>query len=329
MNILLTGSGGFIGSHLTETLLAAGHRVRALVHYRGDGGHGHLDGIGDRISDEALQRLEIVSGDVTDTGQMLRLVEGCDAVCHLAALIGIPYSYEAPGSYVATNVVGTMNLLDAARHHRVSRVVVTSTSEVYGTARYSPIDEAHPLQGQSPYSASKIGADKLAEAYHCSFGVPVVTIRPFNTYGPRQSDRAIIPTVLSQAFSGASEIRLGSLDPRRDLTFVADTARAFQLALETPGIEGETIHFGSGKAIRIGDLAEWCLRIAGSDARIVSSAERTRPEKSEVGLLLADPSKAGNLLGWKPEIGLEEGLSITARHLEEHLSDYQPSRYSR
>ena len=324
MKVLVTGSSGFIGSHLVETLVEAGHQVRALVHYNGAGRRGHLD----ELSPEKLAGVEIVHGDVTDSAQMHTLVSGCDAVCHLAALIGIPYSYEAPYSYSATNVGGTLNVLEACRRAGTSRLIITSTSEVYGTAQYSPIDELHPLQGQSPYSASKIGADKFAESYFRSFDLPVVTLRPFNTYGPRQSARAIIPTVLTQALSGASEIRLGNLTPLRDLTFVKDTARAFFLALTTPGIDGETIHFGNGDAISVGDLARLCLDVTGSTATIVSDATRHRPDKSEVGLLLCNPEKAASKIGWHPEITLREGLSQTADWLASRLHHYRPGEYA-
>lgn len=324
MKILVTGAGGFIGSHVVEQLCEAGHQVRALVHYRSDGGRGHLDSLPGGLH----SLVEVVAGDVTDAFQTHRFVEGCDAVCHLAALIGIPYSYAAPASYVATNISGTLNILEACRTLSVKRLVVTSTSEVYGTARYAPIAESHPLQGQSPYSASKIAADKLAESYHNSFDLPVVILRPFNTYGPRQSARAIIPTVLTQALSGATEIHLGNLEPKRDLTFVTDTARAFQLAVETPGIEGETIHFGSGRAITIGELAQKCLDIVGSKAQLVSQADRIRPEKSEVGLLLCEAEKAKRLLGWDSLTTLDEGLAETARYVERNLAAYRPREYA-
>lgn len=323
MKILVTGAGGFIGSHLVERLVSVGHEVRALVRYNGRGDQGHLK----TLPKELGNSLEVVAGDITDASHMRRLVNGCNAVCHLAALIGIPYSYEAPRSYVDTNILGTLNILEACRDANTSRVVITSTSEVYGTARYAPIDEAHPLQGQSPYSASKIGADKLAESFFNSFDLPVVTLRPFNTFGPRQSARAIIPTVLTQAISGATEIHLGSLDPQRDLTFVSDTAEGFRLAVETPGIEGQTIHFGSGKAVTIGDLAQRCLAVVGSSAKIVSSNDRIRPAKSEVGLLLCNPEKAKSLLGWQPEVTLDEGLARTADYLRRHLAEYDPHRY--
>jgi nucleoside-diphosphate-sugar epimerase len=251
-----------------------------------------------------------------------------DVVLHLAALIGIPYSYHAPASYVLTNVTGTLNILEAARRGGASRVVITSTSEVYGTAKYAPMDEEHPLQGQSPYSASKIAADKLAEAYYCSFELPVVTLRPFNTFGPRQSARAIIPTVLAQALSGDKEIRLGNLSPKRDLTFVKDSAGAFVLAAETPGIEGEVIHFGQGKAVSIGELAQKCIEVVGKSARIISETERKRPARSEVEVLLCNPAKARRLLGWTPKVTLEEGLRRSAEHIRSNMSEYKPRRYN-
>jgi len=324
MKILVTGAGGFIGSHLVERLVAVGHDVRALVRYNGRGDHGHLKG----LPEDTRSAIEIVAGDVTDASQVRRMVKGCDAVCHLAALIGIPYSYEAPRSYADTNIYGTLNILEACRDSDVRRVVVTSTSEVYGTAQYAPIDEKHPLQGQSPYSASKIGGDKLAESFFTSFDLPVVTLRPFNTFGPRQSARAIIPTVLTQAISGAEEIQLGSLDPQRDLTFVTDTAEGFRLALETDSIEGETIHFGSGKAVTIGELAQRCLDVVGSKAKIVTSSDRVRPAKSEVGLLLCNPEKAGKLLKWTPQVTLDQGLAQTADYLRERIADYQIGKYA-
>jgi dTDP-glucose 4,6-dehydratase len=228
---------------------------------------------------------------------------------------------------VATNIDGTLNILEACRQAKTRRIVVTSTSEVYGTARYVPIDEQHPLQAQSPYAASKIAADKLAESFHLSFGLPVVILRPFNTYGPRQSARAIIPTVLTQAIGGATEIRLGNLRPKRDLTYVGDTARAFLLAASAKGIEGETIHFGQGSEISIGDLAKLALRIAGSPAKIVTEPGRQRPARSEVGRLLCNPAKAGKLLGWRPEVPIEEGLRRTVDYLRSNLGDYRANGY--
>lgn len=323
LKVLITGAGGFIGSHVAELLLREGHSVRALARYNGKGSWGHLN----QVAEELRSNLDVRLGDITDAPMVRDLVSGCDIVLHLAALIGIPYSYVAPSSYVSTNINGTLNVLEACRREGVQRLVVTSTSEVYGTAQYTPIDEAHPLQGQSPYSASKIGADKLSESYHRSFDVPVVTLRPFNTYGPRQSARAIIPTVLTQALRGAERIELGNLSPQRDLTFVSDTARAFYLAATTAGIEGETIHLGQGSAVSIGQLAEMCVQVAGSSAEIVSVTHRLRPEKSEVGLLLCDPSKAEATLGWKPQVSLEEGLGRTAEYLRAHLSEFRAQDY--
>jgi NAD dependent epimerase/dehydratase len=323
MRMLVTGAGGFIGSHVVEALLREGHSVRALVHYNSRGSWGHLDG----LESHSVENLDVRLGDITDPYLVRDLVVGCDIVFHLAALIGIPYSYHAPASYVATNINGTLNVLEACRQAKTRRVIVTSTSEVYGTARYAPIDEAHPLQGQSPYSASKIAADKLAESFFCSFDLPVVILRPFNTYGPRQSARAIIPTVLTQALAGANEIHLGNLEPRRDLTFVEDTAQAFMLAATAPNIEGETIHFGQGKEISIRDLVAKCLSAVDSQAELVSSSDRQRPERSEVGLLLCDAAKARRLLGWEPKISLDEGLRRTAEYLRTHLVQYRTKDY--
>jgi NAD dependent epimerase/dehydratase len=321
--VLVTGAGGFIGSHVTEALLRQGHQVRALARYNGRGDVGHLR----EVPADLRDRLEIKLGDVTDPFFVRELVAGCDIVLHLAALIGIPYSYVAPASYVATNVTGALNILEACRLSKTRRVVVTSTSEVYGTAQYAPIDEAHPLQGQSPYSASKIAADKLAESYYRAFDVPVVILRPFNTYGPRQSARAVIPTVITQALRGAKVIELGNLAPKRDLTFVEDTANAFLLAAAAEGIEGEVIHFGQGSAVTIGELAELCLRASGSRAEIRSVGERRRPPKSEVELLLCNPAKAEKLLGWKPTVSLEEGVTRTVSYLRDRLDSYQTTGY--
>ncbi|HET6387161.1 MAG TPA: GDP-mannose 4,6-dehydratase [Armatimonadota bacterium] len=323
MTTLVTGAGGFIGSHVTEALLRAGHNVRALVHYNSRGSRGHLE----YLEADLLSQVDIRLGDITDSAFVRELVAGCDTVLHLAALIAIPYSYQAPASYVAANIGGTLNVLEACRASHVTRLVITSTSEVYGTARYTPIDEDHPLQGQSPYAASKIGADKLAESFWRSFDLPVVTLRPFNTYGPRQSARAIIPTVLTQALAGAPEIRLGNLDPKRDLTFVEDTARAFLLAAETPGIEGEVIHFGQGYAVSVGEIAQRCLEVVGSHASVVSVAERQRPDRSEVGLLLCGAERARRRLGWTPQVTLEEGLRRTANYLRQNLGQYQTNQY--
>ena len=321
--VLVTGAGGFIGSHLVERLVAEGYRVRALVRYNSAADPRNLS----LFPRETFEKLDILFGDITDARLVEEAVEGCDAVFHLAALIGIPYSYHAPASYVNVNIGGTLHVLEACRRHGVRRMIHTSTSEVYGTALYTPIDEEHPLQGQSPYSASKIGADKLAESYFRSFDLPVVTLRPFNTFGPRQSARAVIPTVLAQALAGAETIRLGNLEARRDLNYVADTVQAFLLAADTEGIEGETIHFGSGRDHSIRELAERCLEIAGSDASLEVAEERLRPEKSEVGLLQCSPEKAKRLLGWEPASSLEEEIAETARFIREHPDLYDPSAY--
>src|ERR1700722_18426942 len=265
--VLVTGAGGFIGSHLTEALVAAGATTTAMVRYNS----GSLIGNLAFMNADKLEAVQIVSGNVEDSDFVYKSIKGQDVVFHLAALIAIPYSYEVPRTYLRTNIEGTLNVLEAARRYNIARVIHTSTSEVYGTALYTPIDENHPLQGQSPYSASKIAADKLAESYFRSFDVPVVTLRPFNTFGPRQSARAVIPTILVQALGGAREIELGNLEAKRDLIFVTDTARAYLLALMVPGIEGETIHFGRGEAFSIGEIAAVCLKIAGRQAAIESS----------------------------------------------------------
>lgn len=327
--VLITGAGGFIGSHVVEAFLAEGFTVRALVRYSSTGARGHLDASERARQALAAGSLEIVAGDVTDAHQMDAVVAGTELVVHLAALIGIPHSYVAPGAYQAVNVGGTLNLLEAARRHRVKRVIVTSTSEVYGTAVRVPITEDHPLHAQSPYAASKIAADQLALSYFRAFDLPVVLLRPFNTFGPRQSLRAVIPTILAQALAGAAEIRLGNLDPRRDLTFVEDTARAFVLSARAAGIEGETIHFGAGECHSVGEIAAMCLRVVGSGARVVTDPERVRPAKSEVGLLHCDAAKARRLLGWVPRVALEEGLRRTAEHLRATLDPSRVGEYAR
>ncbi len=303
--VCVTGAGGFIGSHLCEALVRGGAKVRALVHYNGRGDRGMLE----EIPDDIAREIEVVAGDIRDPHHMLRFCQGQDTIFHLAALIAIPWSYEAPQNYVMTNVVGTQNLLEAARICGARRMVHTSTSEVYGTARYVPIDEAHPLQGQSPYSASKIGADKLAESYFLSFQTPVVTLRPFNTYGPRQSARAVIPTIASQLLSGQPELRLGSLDPVRDLLFVRDTARAFVLAGTVEGIAGETVHVGTGVGVTIGELAERMMLLAGRNLPILVEDQRIRPAGSEVMRLLCNPARAKELLGFESQVSLDEGLT--------------------
>ncbi len=321
--VLVTGAGGFIGGHVVEALLAHGAHVRALVRYNGRNDWGCLDELG------AHERLEVVAGDIRDPHQVIRMVEGCDRVLHLAALIAIPFSYVAPQSYVETNVTGTLNVLEAARIHGTKRVVVTSTSEVYGTARYVPIDEKHPLQGQSPYSASKIGADKIAESYHLSFETPVVTLRPFNTYGPRQSDRAVIPTIAAQLASKQPVLKLGSLDPVRDFLYVKDTARAFLHAAVVPGIEGETIHVGTGVGVTIGELAERMMAACGHVVPIETDSARIRPSGSEVMRLLCDPQYAAAKLDFRPEVDLDTGLLAVHDYVKARLDRYRPGQYMR
>jgi NAD dependent epimerase/dehydratase len=308
---------------LAERLVELGARVRALVRYNSRNDWGLLELLPVPIKNE----MEVVLGDLTDPHSTTRMVQDQEVIFHLAALIAIPYSYLAPAHYVATNCGGTLNLLEAARQHGVERFVHTSTSETYGTAQYTPIDEAHPLRGQSPYAASKIGADKLAESYHLSFGVPVATIRPFNTYGPRQSARAVIPTIISQALTG-EVVRLGSLFPVRDLNFVSDTVAGFLKVAESPQAVGEVINVGSGKSVSIGELAEKIVAIVGGEKQIVTEAARVRPETSEVLELLCDHRKAKALLGWQPQVSLEEGLEWTVRYIKDNLSYYKPDVYN-
>lgn len=321
--VLLTGAGGFIGSHLCEALVQRGADVTAMVHYNSRNHWGNLE-----LADpQVCSAIQVTAGNIEDSGFVARQVKGKDVVFHLAALIAIPYSYSAPLSYIRTNVEGTLNVLEAAREYGVQRVIHTSTSETYGTAIYTPIDEKHPLQGQSPYSASKIAADKVAESYFLSFNVPVVTLRPFNTYGPRQSARAVIPTIISQAFS-RDEIRLGSLDPVRDLNFVKDTVEAFIRAAETDGIEGEVINAGFGKGITIGDLAQKILSLIGMNKPVVQENQRLRPEKSEVLRLICDNSKAFERMGWQPKYTLEDGLAETIQFVREHIHLYKTNQYT-
>jgi NAD dependent epimerase/dehydratase len=320
-NVLITGAGGFIGSHLAERLVREGARVTALVHYNALGLNGWLD------SSPLKNKLKIVAGDICDPSFMHSIIEGQEIVFHLAALIAIPYSYVAPESYVRTNVVGTLNVLQAARRCGTERVLHTSTSEVYGTALYVPIDEKHPLQGQSPYSASKIGADKMAESFYLSFDTPVVTVRPFNTFGPRQSARAVIPTILSQILT-KGEVKLGSLTPTRDLNFVDNTVDGYIAAGLNPSAIGQTISFGSGCEISIADLAALIAKIVDKDVPIVEDQQRLRPSKSEVERLLADNSLAATLLSWTPEVDLEEGLHRTIDWFRTNTHLYQADKYN-
>lgn len=318
----MTGAAGFIGSHLTEALVRTGAKVRALVRYSSTGSRGWLD------SSPLQGDIEFIHGDLRDPGLVEKAAADCDSIFHLGALIGIPYSYDAPESYIQTNILGTLHVLKAAMAKKVRRVIHTSTSEVYGTAIYSPIDEVHPLQGQSPYSASKIGADKLVESFFLSFGMEAVTVRPFNTFGPRQSARAVIPTIISQIVAGKKSIRLGSLTPKRDLNYVSNTVEAFIACAVTEGIAGETIHFGSNRAVSIGELFDMIRDLAGSDATVETDAARVRPEKSEVGLLLAENSKALKLLGWTPKVTLEEGLTKMIDWAKENRNSYRINEYA-
>lgn len=325
--VAVTGADGFIGSHLTEDLVRAGYRVKAMAIYNSQGSYGWLDTLGQDI----MQHVEVQLGDIRDAGSVRSLMREAQTVYHLAALIAIPYSYVAPRSYVDTNVSGTLNVLEAARELGTGRVIHTSTSEVYGTARTVPIHESHPLQGQSPYSATKIGADKLAESYYLSFELPVVTLRPFNTYGPRQSARAVIPTIISQIAAGQSEIRLGDLRPTRDFNYVADTARAFRLLGEAgKEVLGQTLNAGSGREITVGDTVKLIAQVMGRDVQVLQEDQRLRPEGSEVMRLLADGSAMQQLTGYQPEISLEEGLRRTAEWFTDphNLARYRPDQYT-
>lgn len=321
VTVLVTGAGGFIGSHLVERLLAEGAQVRAFVRYNGRGDVGHLS----HVAHEP--QLEIIAGDLRDSHAVSEAVRNASSVFHLGALIAIPYSYVHPREVVETNVMGTLNVLMAAREHRVTRVVHTSTSEVYGTARRVPIDEEHPLQGQSPYSASKIGADKIAESFHLSFDLPLITVRPFNTYGPRQSMRAVIPTIIAQALT-RDVVELGDLTPRRDLTYVTDTVDGFIRAALAERVIGQTINLGNDDEITIGDLAHKIVQIVNRPVEIKSVAERYRPTSSEVRYLHADNRKARALLNWRPHVSLDEGLRATIDWIADHLDRYQPEKYA-
>jgi NAD dependent epimerase/dehydratase len=321
--ILVTGATGFIGSRLVERLVGLGADVRAFVHYNSRSDYGLLE----LLAKDVLEAVEITPGDLKDGEAVRRSVKDREIVFHLGALTAIPYSYRNPYDMVQTNVSGTANVLNAALEYGTSRIVHTSTSETYGTAQYQPIDELHPLVGQSPYSASKIGADKLAESYYLSFDMPVATIRPFNTYGPGQSARAVIPTIISQALAGDT-IRIGSTDPKRDFNYVDDTVAGFLAVAGSDSALGEVINIGSGRTVSIAHVIEEVSRILGKEFEIVTDPARIRPEKSEVGLLLADTSKAERLLGWKPEVPLEEGLRRTVEWIAAHRDRYKPQLYN-
>lgn len=322
-NVLVTGAGGFIGSHLVEELNRKGATVTAFVRYNSRSDYGMIEDIDHSIRNS----ITILSGDITDNPTMRNAVRDIDIVFHLAALNGIPYSYQAPESYVHTNIIGTHRVLESCLQTGVERLVHTSTSEVYGTAEYVPIDEKHPLCGQSPYSASKIAADKLAESYYHAFDLPVTTIRPFNTYGPRQSARAIIPSVISQALAG-DVVKIGSSDPVRDLTFIEDTIRGFVAVGESDKAIGKTINIGSGKGITIGDLTRIIIDLINPDASIISEEGRKRPESSEVMELICDNSMAGKLVNWQPQVSLKSGLDQTISWVRNNLGQYKTEKYA-
>lgn len=323
--ILVTGAEGFIGSHLVEKLVTRGADVRALVLYNSFGSRGWLDSLGNDV----LSRIEVVAGDTRDPFRSRAITRDAQIVLHLASLIAIPYSYQAPESYVATNVTGTLNMLQASLDEHVARFVHVSTSEVYGSAQFVPMTESHPLSAQSPYAATKIAADQLALSYQRTFGLPVIVARPFNTYGPRQSTRAIIPTIITQALAGKS-ITLGATTPRRDFTFVKDTAEALIAAAERDTVVGDTIHFGSGVDISIGELVDKVLTLTGRSAEVVGDTQRLRPAASEVDRLLCDNSKASRLLGWKPSVSLDDGLRTTIEWFSrpENLARYRTGEYA-
>lgn len=322
--MLVTGAGGFIGSHVVEALVGEGAQVRAFVRYDSRSSRGWLETLPPRN----LAEIEVFAGDIRDGPTVDRAVAGCDVVLHLASLIAIPYSYLAPEAYVATNVVGTQHVLDACRRHDISRLVHTSTSEVYGTAQHVPIDETHPLNPQSPYAASKAAADLLALSYHASFGTPVVVLRPFNTYGPRQSLRAIIPTIAAQLIAGGP-VRLGSIAPTRDFTYVTDTADGFVRAATAEGAVGQVVQLGSGNEMSIGDLATAISRVVGAQLKIDADEDRLRPAASEVMRLVSNASRAKELLGWSPATSLTDGLRQTVDWLRADASLARAREYVR
>jgi dTDP-glucose 4,6-dehydratase len=320
--VLITGAGGFIGSQLVERIVEEGASVRAFVRYNSRRDAGLLS----LAPKSLLDQVQVLAGDLRDSDAIAKGVDGCHVVFHLGALISIPYSYRHPLDVAETNLLGTINVLLACARHRVERLVHTSTSEVYGTAQRVPMDESHPLQGQSPYSASKIGADKLAESFHCAYGLPVVTVRPFNTYGPRQSTRAVIPTIITQALS-RPVIKLGNLETSRDFTYVADTVDGFLKAGEVPGVEGQTLNLGTGAETTIGALVETIVRLTGSPAKIEVEPVRLRPAGSEVLRLRSDNTRAREALGWTPRTDLETGLGKTIDWIREHLDLYRIGHY--
>lgn len=322
--ILVTGADGFIGSHLTETLVKQGHQVRAFAYYNSFNSWGWLDTLPKEIQNE----IDVFTGDIRDPNGIRQAMEGVDEVFHLAALIAIPFSYHSPDTYVDTNIKGTLNVLQAARDLRTSRVLVTSTSEVYGTAQYVPIDEKHPYQGQSPYSATKIGADRLAESFYRSFNMPITIVRPFNTYGPRQSARAVIPTIITQLLAGKEKIELGSLTPTRDFNYVKDTVNGFIEIAQSDKTIGEEINIATQREISIGQLAEELIKQINPKAEIVCDDQRLRPEKSEVNRLLGSNEKIMRLTNWKPNYTFEQGLAETIEFFKHHLDRYKTDIYN-
>ncbi len=321
-NILVTGAGGFIGSHLTELLVEKGYNVKAFVHYNSWNKWGWLD------TSSAKNSIEIITGDIRDYDSVFAAMTGCDTVFHLAALIGIPYSYVSPQAYIKTNIDGTYNVLQAARQLGVEKIMVTSTSETYGTAQYVPIDEKHPIVGQSPYSATKIAADQLSISYYKSFDLPVKIVRPFNTYGPRQSARAIIPTVVSQILNENKTLKLGNLAPTRDLTFVKDTAKGFYEIAQSDGLYGEITNIGMSQEITIGNLVKLIADIIGTDIEIISDQQRVRPDKSEVERLFCDNRKIIASTNWKPDYTLESGLQETINWIQNNLLYFKSDIYN-
>lgn len=322
--ILVTGSDGFIGSHLTEELVRAGYRVKAFVYYNSFNTWGWLD----TLPKSVMEQVEVFQGDIRDPHGVKEAMKGCHAVFHLAALIAIPFSYHSPDAYVDTNIKGTLNVLQAARELDIEKVLITSTSEVYGTAQYVPIDEKHPFQGQSPYSATKIGADRLAESFYRSFNLPVTIVRPFNTYGPRQSARAVIPTIITQLLSGKEEIKLGSLTPTRDFNYVKDTANGFIEIYKSEKTIGEEINIATQQEISIGQLAEELIAQINPNAKIICDEQRLRPEKSEVNRLLGANAKIQNLTSWKPQYTFRQGLAETIEFLKNNLDKYKTDIYN-
>lgn len=322
--VMVTGADGFIGSHLTEELVKQGKRVKAFCYYNSFGKWGWLDTLPGEIKNE----IEVFMGDIRDPNGVRTAMKGQEVVYHLAALIAIPFSYHSPDSYVDTNIKGTLNVLNAARDVGTSRLLVTSTSEVYGTAQYVPIDEKHPFQGQSPYSATKIGADRLAESFYRSFELPVTIVRPFNTYGPRQSGRAVIPTIITQLLAGEKEIKLGSLTPTRDFNYVKDTAAGFMAIADCPAAVGRELNIATGREISIGQLAEELIRQIDPQAKVVCEEARLRPEKSEVNRLLGDAAQLRALTGWAPAYTFEEGLAETIAWIKEHMDSFRVGVYS-